>query len=109
MKLRFDQNLSYKLCRMLEDVFPGSEQVRRLGLSEADNRAVWRYAAANGFVLVTLDADFVELTTVLGSPPKLIWLRRSNQRTEVIEQMLRDNAETIKAFESDDAVCLEIY
>jgi predicted nuclease of predicted toxin-antitoxin system len=68
-----------------------------------------RYAAANGFVLVTLDADFIELAAVLGSPPKLIWLRRGNQITEVVEQMLRDNAEAIAAFETDDAVCLEIY
>ena len=109
MKLLFDQNLSYKLCRALEDVFPGSAQLQRLGLSGADDRAIWRYAAANGFVLVTLDADFIELAAVLGSPPKLIWLRRGNQRTEVVEQMLRDNAEAIAAFETDDSVCLEIY
>jgi predicted nuclease of predicted toxin-antitoxin system len=56
-----------------------------------------RYAAANGFVLVTLDADFIELAAVLGSPPKLIWLCRGNQITEVVEQMLRDNAEAIAA------------
>lgn len=50
MKLLFDQNLSFKLCRALEDLFP---------------RAVWRYAGTRGYVLVTLDADFVELATVL--------------------------------------------
>jgi predicted nuclease of predicted toxin-antitoxin system len=44
MKLLFDQNLSFKLCRQLADLFPGSSQVRQLGLDQADDRAVWRYA-----------------------------------------------------------------
>ncbi|MGA2853320.1 MAG: DUF5615 family PIN-like protein [Verrucomicrobiota bacterium] len=38
MKLLFDQNLSFKLCGRLEDLFPGSNQVRQLHLDEADDR-----------------------------------------------------------------------
>jgi predicted nuclease of predicted toxin-antitoxin system len=68
MKLLFDQNLSFKLCRQLADLYPGSAQIRLLGLGEADDRAVWQYAGANGFVLVSLDADFAEMATLLGSP-----------------------------------------
>jgi predicted nuclease of predicted toxin-antitoxin system len=58
MKLLFDENLSFKLCERVGDLFPGSSQVRLVGLSKADDRAVWNYAAANGFTLVTLDAGF---------------------------------------------------
>ena len=39
MKLLFDQNLSFKLCQALADLFPGSSQVRLLGLAEADDIA----------------------------------------------------------------------
>ena len=46
MKLLFDQNLSFKLCQQLADLFPESGQVRLLGLSEADDRAVWQHAKA---------------------------------------------------------------
>jgi predicted nuclease of predicted toxin-antitoxin system len=35
MKLLFDQNPSFKLCQALTDLFPGSSQVRLLGLAEA--------------------------------------------------------------------------
>jgi predicted nuclease of predicted toxin-antitoxin system len=42
MKLLFDQNLSFKLCRRLADVFPESNQVRLLGMAEADDRSVWQ-------------------------------------------------------------------
>jgi predicted nuclease of predicted toxin-antitoxin system len=74
MKLLFDQNLSFKLCERLADLFPGSGQVGRLGLAEADDSAVWQYAGEHGFVLVSLDADFAEMAALKGSPPKLIWL-----------------------------------
>ena len=110
MKLLFDQNLSIKLCRQVADLFPGSSQVGQLGLAQADDRAIWQYAKANGFTLVSLDADFAELATLTGPPPKLIWLRRGNQPTATFEKLLRDHAEIIAAFERDgSAACLELY
>ena len=109
MKLLFDQNLSFKLCRRLVDVFPDSTQARVCGLAEAEDRAIWQYASANHFAIVTLDADFAEMAALLGPPPKVIWLRCGNQPTQIIEGLLRDHAEAIAAFEHDAAACLEIY
>jgi predicted nuclease of predicted toxin-antitoxin system len=110
MKLLFDQNLSFKLCRRLADVFPESNQVRLLGMAEADDRSVWEYAKANGFVLVSQDADFADMATLYGPPPKVIWLRCGNQPNEVIEILLRDHAEAITEFERDDTTaCWEVY
>ena len=79
MRLLFDQNLSFKLCRRLADVFPDSGQARLLNLSEADDRTVWEYAKQNGFVIVSQDADFADLAALYGPPPKVIWLRCGNQ------------------------------
>ena len=110
MKLLLDQNLSFKLCGQLADLFPGSCPARSFGLAEADDRAVWDYAKAHGFTLVSQDSDFAEMAAVLGPPPKVIWLRRGNQPTSVIEAMLRDHFDAIVAFEGDEeAACLEIY
>jgi predicted nuclease of predicted toxin-antitoxin system len=109
MKLLFDQNLSFKLCALLDDVFPGCVQARHASLAEADDLTIWRYAAANGFTLVTLDSDFADMAALLGPPPKVIWLRRGNQPTAIIAQMLRHQAQAITAFGMDDSVCLEIY
>jgi predicted nuclease of predicted toxin-antitoxin system len=109
MKLLLDENLSYKLCARLGDLFPGSSQVRLAGLAEADDRAIWHYASANGFVIVSLDADFAEWAALLGPPPKVIWLRCGNQSTEIIENLLRRHADVIAAFEHDMAACLEVY
>lgn len=84
-------------------------QVRLVGLSRADDRVVWNYAAANGFSLVTLDADFAERAALAGEPPKVIWLRCGNQSTAAIETLLRDHIEAIAIFEQNTAACLEIY
>jgi predicted nuclease of predicted toxin-antitoxin system len=109
MKLLFDENLSFKLCQQLNDLFPGSSHVRLLGLERADDRAIWDHAKANDFVLVTLDADFVEMAGLVGAPPKVIRLRCGNQATAVIEALVRNHAGLLADFEHDNAVCLEIY
>ncbi len=70
MKLLFDENLSFKLCRQLKDLFPGSNHVGLLGLEHADDRAIWDYAKVNEFALVTLDADFVEMATLARPAPE---------------------------------------
>ena len=109
MKLLFDQNLSFRLVARLAGLFPNSDQVRQLGLDQADDRAIWQHAKLNGFVLVTQDSDFADLAALLGSPPKVIWLRCGNQPTHIIEELLRKHAKTIEAFASDnESDCLEI-
>jgi predicted nuclease of predicted toxin-antitoxin system len=50
------------------------------------------------------------MAIVLGSPPKVIWLRGGNQSTAAISTLIRRHADLIVAFENDnDAACLEIY
>lgn len=109
MKLLFDENLSFKLCERLAGLFPGSSQVCLLGLAQADDRAIWNYAGINGFTLVSLDVDFADRATLIGPPPKVIWLRCGNQPTKLIEELLRDHVLAITDFEHDAAACLEIY
>ena len=110
MKLLFDQNLSFKLCRRLADVFPGSTQVRLLGMEGTDDWSIWPYTKTNGFALVSQDADFADIATLYGPPPKVIWLRCGNQSNDVIEVLLRDRVEEITRFDADEiAACWELY
>ena len=110
MKLLFDQNLGFRLSQRLQDVFPGSNQVHLLGMAQADDREVWAYAKANDFTIVTQDADFADLSLLLGPPPKVIWLRCGNQPTPAIEKRLRDSLADIVALgKSTTAGWLEIY
>lgn len=110
MKLLFDQNLSFKLCRQLADIFPNSNQIRQLGMEKADDRLIWEYAKANNFILVSQEVDFADMATLYGPPPKVIWLRCGNQPTSAIEKRLRDHADDIAAFLQDGvSACWEIY
>jgi len=110
LRLLFDQNLSYRLCRRLADLFAGSEQAVRAGLAEADDVSIWTYAARHDLTIVTHDADFAELAALRGPPPKIIWLRCGNRPTDEIEKLIRARAPTIRSFIEDEwAACLEVY
>jgi len=52
-------------------------------------------------MIVTKDADFSELSLLLGFPPKVLWIRRGNCSTRDIEILLRDNYEAIAALSDD--------
>ena len=75
MKILFDQNLSPKLVDRLSDLFPGSNHVREVGLSESEDQLVWEFAASNQFTIVSKDSDFVQLSLLRGAPPKVIRLQ----------------------------------
>jgi predicted nuclease of predicted toxin-antitoxin system len=110
MKLLFDQNLSFKLCDRLAELFPGSSQVRLAGLDRADDAIIWEFAKAGGFTIVTQDADFADMVALYGSPPKVIWLRCGNQSSAFIEKVFRNHAEAILAFAADEREsCWEVY
>ena len=101
MKLLFDENLSPRLVERLTDLYPDCVHVREVGLERAPDEAVWNYARANAFTIVTQDADFGEMSVLLDSPPKVIWLRRGNCSTSEIETILRAQYAAIVAFHND--------
>jgi predicted nuclease of predicted toxin-antitoxin system len=110
VKLLFDQNLSFKLAGRLDDLFAGSSQARLLALDKADDADLWDHARQHGFTLVTKDADFAERSALLGHPPKVLWLRCGNQKTDYIERLIRARSQEILAFGQDpNSGCLEIY
>jgi predicted nuclease of predicted toxin-antitoxin system len=102
MKLLFDENLSHKLARLLEDLFPNSIHVRDVGLKAADDPLVWEYAKHNGLILVSKDADMHQRSFLFGPPPKVVWVRLGNCSTSDVEKLIRNNNDTIRAFHEDD-------
>lgn len=101
MKLLFDENLSRRLVALLADLYPGSSHVVHAGLAHSPDTAIWDYAKSEEFAIVTTDADFFELATVFGPPPKVIWLRRWNHPTKNAELVLRREAVRIAEFEAN--------
>lgn len=107
MKLLFDANVSHKLVRHLASEYPDSSHVREVGLRGAEDRQIWDYARANGFVIASKDSDFRERSYVEGSPPKIIWLDVGNAGTGAIAALLRRERERIERFHTlEDASLL---
>lgn len=75
MKLLLGENLSRRLVPFLQHDYPGSSQVVLLGMASASDQEVWQKAKDDGYVIVTRDADFQELSLVWGQPPKVIRLK----------------------------------
>jgi predicted nuclease of predicted toxin-antitoxin system len=57
VKRLLDENLSERLLRRLQEVFPGSVQVRSRSLGGTTDETLWSYAAEHAFLLVTKGED----------------------------------------------------
>lgn len=101
LRLLFDQNLSRHLNRLLEDLYPDSLHVRDINLESGHDNLVWEHAKSKALVIVTKDSDFVQLSAMLGHPPKVIWLRLGNVSTRDVETLLRHRYEDISVFCQD--------
>ena len=109
MKLLLDENLSRRLVPFLLHDYPGSSHVCLLGLESASDVQVWNTAKSQGFVIVTRDADFEELSLVWGQPPKVIWLKISNQTRAMTLKVLLDNQKMIESALIDlGQACVEV-
>lgn len=112
MKLLFDQNISFRVIKKIEDVYPEANQVRQLNLENCSDMEVWQFAKENDFSIVTFDADFYDLANLKGHPPKIIWLRIGNTSTSKIVQILIDKFVSITYFvenkENEWLACLEL-
>ncbi|MGC1462682.1 MAG: DUF5615 family PIN-like protein [Terracidiphilus sp.] len=101
MRLLFDENLSRRLVARISYLFPESVHVSSENLLQAPDVVVWEYAKTHDFPIVTADADFYELATTLGPPPRVIWLRGCDYKTAVAEELIRRQAIRIVEFLED--------
>jgi predicted nuclease of predicted toxin-antitoxin system len=96
----------------IQDLFPLAKQLRELGLENYSDRSIWDFARKEDYTIVTFDSDFFDLNLILGTPPKIIWLRIGNATSEDIIQLFRQNFDLITEFlvnpDFSQLGCLEI-
>ena len=112
MSLLFDQNISFRIISKIETNFPEAKQVRQPGIKNHSDLEIWKYAKENKFTSVTFDANFFDLANLKGHPPKIIWLRFGNTRTDFLADLLKSKNLLIKDFINSDEysqiACLEV-
>ncbi|MDZ4772690.1 MAG: DUF5615 family PIN-like protein [Planctomycetota bacterium] len=74
----------------------------------SDDEVVWDHARLHGFVLLTKDKDFQQLSAVRGALPKVVWLRVGNRSTVEMVELLRRRHSNIESFERDPKKALLI-
>jgi predicted nuclease of predicted toxin-antitoxin system len=110
MKILLDQNLSYRIIKKLNSIYPEINHVSNFNLQASDDKVVWEFAKNNDFTLVTQDSDFYDFSILKGFPPKIIWIKCGNTSTNNIIEILTKNYQAIKDFIEDDKyACFEIY
>ena len=110
MKLLFDQNISFRILKRLNDFYNGSSHVTGLGLMNASDLEIWEYAKINQYTIVTQDSDFNDIYLIKGFPPKIIWIKTGNLDTDQIAQVLKRHQHEIEEFYfNEDLGCFEIF
>lgn len=82
-------------------------------LENVTDFSIWSYAKYKNFTIVTFDADFYELSTLYGHPPKIIWLRTGNRTTNHLADFLIEKRVDIEDFIKNpdlfEIACLELH
>lgn len=102
MKLLFA--LSPHLVTRLAAEYPHSAHGSAVGIDQSLDIEVWMYARDYEFTIVTKDADFSDMSVLLGFPPKVVWLRVGNCSTSDIEANLRAHTSTLDALAADPTI-----
>jgi len=64
--------------------------MHELGLERAKDKVIFERARLAGAVILTKDADFVELVRRHGSPPSIVWLAVGNTATARVQELFRE-------------------
>jgi predicted nuclease of predicted toxin-antitoxin system len=109
MKLLLDANLSWRLTAVLSEHFGECAHVNKTGLPfPPTDSQIWKYAAKNGYIIVTQDSDFLNFLETQGYPPKVILLRTGNISRKQAEMILLQAKTAIEELDQGDSGLLEI-
>ena len=109
MKLLLDANLSWRSTKLLSEQFGECIHVNQTILPKpAKDTEIWNFASENGYVIVTQDADFLNLFETRGCPPKMVLLRVGNLSRKEAEKILIQAKLSIEDLEKDNYGLLEI-
>ena len=83
MKFLVDAQLPPTLAEWLRRKGFEANAVRELGLRDADDLTIWRFACERSAIVVTKDEDFIGLAT-LRPGARVLWVRTGNIATPML-------------------------
>jgi predicted nuclease of predicted toxin-antitoxin system len=104
-----DNQLPHALARLLTDLGHQAVHVLDIGLAQENDRAIWAYAAQNGFVIASKDADFADLAILDPHPVQIVWVRVRNCRKATLLESFKNALDTIERELNAGENLIELY
>lgn len=98
----FDANISFRILELIKSNIPNASHTSQHSLNSATDINIWNFAQKNHFCIVTKDSDFNDLAITRGAPPKIIWLKVGNLKTDLLAEFILSHAIKIDQFLNDD-------
>jgi predicted nuclease of predicted toxin-antitoxin system len=89
MRFLIDAQLPPKLAQIFKSAGHVAEHVYDVGLANADDTAIWKYADSNEAVLITKDEDFSMFLQINPSKISIVWIRLGNCPNKVLFDRLK--------------------
>lgn len=110
MKLLLDENISFRLKYLINDIFDEIIHVTTLSNVVLSDDEIWNIAKLQNYIILTNDRDFEDLSVFLGMPPKVIIIKTGNLNKNLLSEKIRNNISEITDFYYDKQLrILEIY
>jgi predicted nuclease of predicted toxin-antitoxin system len=74
-------------------------------LEDSADLEIFQYARIHHFAIVTFDSDYLDLNSLFGVPPKIIFLNSGNLTTRSVSDLILNNNSEIQDYpesENDD-------
>ena len=88
MRFLVDAQLPPSLVGFLRKLGEEAIACRDVGLRDADDGEIWRFAIAGGWCIVTKDEDFAVRHMTETNGPQVLWLRIGNSTNPALFQWL---------------------
>jgi predicted nuclease of predicted toxin-antitoxin system len=98
MILLFDQNISFRVSRKLHPQFPNCKHISDEGLLNSSDVSIWDFCKKNIYCIVTFDHDFIDLSLLKGAPPKVIFIKTGNLKSDEIIRLFIKHKIQIEEF-----------
>ena len=109
MTIWIDAQLSPNLAQwMTETMGVTAYSVAYLGLRDADDETIYLAARAANAVVMTKDADFLELQFRFGAPPQIILIALGNTSNQKMRDVLQAQFAVIQEFLLSGETIIEI-
>ena len=109
MILWLDNQLSPRLAAWLQATFAVTcVPVRDRQLHRATDRAIFLAAREAGAVVMTKDADFLDLLEHYGPPPQIVWVTCGNTSTAHLTQVIAARWPTVSSLLARGEALVEV-